>query len=494
MSDRLCKVKTALSAVEPALSFQGGTLVLYNVDQAIAVAPAFQWIRARWRCEGYHYPAVVQWLQDFSVEGQAVRDGVPRWQRLHLHFQDERIPHEYQLDALAAWRVYNRRGSIVLPTGAGKTYVAIHAIALVNRSTVVVAPTIDLLHQWYARLTNAFVEDDHDQRFEIGVYYGREKNIQPITVTTYHSAGDLMASAGNQFKLIIYDEVHHLPAPNWGETALMSPAPYRLGLTATYPDPAEVQHRRFDDRWRVEDLIGPVVYEKKLEDLVGKQLAEYRTERMKVELTPTERDAYDADHAVYIDYVRSRQLVQTYGAGWYLELMRLAASSQDARRAVLARQRMSRLIAGAEAKLGALAKLLAEHIGERVLIFTEQNDVVYRIARLHLIPALTHETKAAERKHILDGFRNGEYRAVATSKVLNEGVDVPEAKVAVVLGGNAGAREYIQRLGRVLRKVGNRQAVLYEIIVRDTLDEGRSQRRQPKRSAAAPSGQAKLFE
>ncbi|MCA9968017.1 MAG: hypothetical protein KC423_27415, partial [Anaerolineales bacterium] len=89
-------------------------------------------------------------------------------------------------------------------------------------------------------------------------------------------------------------------------------------------------------------------------------------------------------------------------------------------------------------------------------------------------------TKAAERKAILDGFRSGIYRAIVTSKVLNEGVDVPEAKVAVVLGGSATAREYVQRLGRVLRKQGNAEAVLYEVIARKTVDEGAAQRRRSR--------------
>src|SRR5258708_12716141 len=84
------------------------------------------------------------------------------------------------------------------------------------------------VHQWYARLVNAFAT-------EIGVYYGGEKNILPITVTTYSSSGDLIASSGNTFKLIIFDEVHHLPPPQWGETALMAPSPLRLRLPATYP-------------------------------------------------------------------------------------------------------------------------------------------------------------------------------------------------------------------------------------------------------------------
>jgi len=103
------------------------------------------------------------------------------------------------------------------------------------------------------------------------------------------------------------------------------------------------------------------------------------------------------------------------------------------------------------------------------------------VAARHLIPAITHETGARERKHILDGFQSGCYRAIVTSRVLNEGIDVPEAKVAIVLGGTSGAREYIQRLGRVLRKVENKQAMLFEVIARKTVEEGRAQRRRRRR-------------
>ena len=104
--------------------------------------------------------------------------------------------------------------------------------------------------------------------------------------------------------------------------------------------------------------------------------------------------------------------------------------------------------------------------------------MAYEIASRHFVPVITCETHAAERKHILDGFQDGRYRVIVTSRVLNEGVDVPEAKVAIVLGGTSGAREYMQRLGRVLRKVENKQAVLYEVIARKTIEEGRAQRRR----------------
>ncbi|MCE7986165.1 MAG: DEAD/DEAH box helicase [Caldilinea sp. CFX5] len=448
---------------KPSLSFQGGTLVLYGVDQNETVPPVFQWIKARWRCEAHHYPALIPWLRD-----QQIRDTIVRWEALNLTLHDQREPHDYQLEALKAWQQANHLGSIVLPTGAGKTFVAIHAIKRVNRSTLVVAPTIDLLHQWYARLVNAFAT-------EVGVYYGGEKIIKPITVTTYHSAGDLMANAGNNFKLIIYDEVHHLPAPSWGETALMAPAPFRLGLTATYPTKEEQQ----DGRWNLDRLIGPILYEKRIDELAGKQLAEYRTEKLRVALTASERQQYDEDYAIYAQFIKERKLYLR-GSRWWLELMRLSSLETKARDAVLAHQRLGRLLSAATEKLAALDRLLQEHRHERILIFTESNDVVYHLSQRHLIPALTCETKAAERKEVLEGFQRGDYGALVTSKVLNEGIDVPEAKVAIVLGGSAGAREYIQRLGRILRKVDNRQAVLYEIVVRDTVDVGRARRRRPR--------------
>ncbi|MCB0035246.1 MAG: DEAD/DEAH box helicase [Anaerolineales bacterium] len=453
-----------------SLYFDGGTLVLSDRPETVKTPEPFQWIKAKWRCEAYHYPIVSAWCKQ-----QGIRDTVPRWERLKLEMHDGRIPHDYQKAALEAWDTAERRGSIVLPTGAGKTFVAIQAIQQVKRSTLVVAPTIDLLHQWYARLVNAF-------EIPVGVYYGGEKTIEPLTVTTYHSAGDLIADYGNQFKLIIYDEVHHLPAPSWGETALMSPAPLRLGLTATYPEQADEDNIWVNGRrWDIAELIGPIVYQERIDDLVGKQLADYRTERIRVDLTDKEQQAYDADYAIYSHFFRSRQLHRKHGRNWLLKLTQMSAYDEEARKALLARQRLQQLLAGAEGKVKTVANLLREHKGQQALIFTENNTVVYQLSNRYLIPALTHETKAAERKLILDEYRQGTFPVIVTSKVLNEGVDVPEAKIAIVLGGTAGAREYIQRLGRVLRKAGNREAVLYEVIVRNTVDEGRAQRRRPKK-------------
>ena len=441
--------------------FLGGTIVLEGIEQAAQVPPMFQWLNGRYRCEAVHYRTIWPWLRANHIQNQ-----IPRWHDVQMGIADGRSPHDYQTESLQAWQTADRWGSIILPTGAGKTFVALQAIAQAGTSTLVVVPTIDLLHQWYARLESAF-------KRPIGVWYGLEKTIEAITVTTYPSAWSHAETLGNQFKLLIFDEIHHLPAPNWHEFALMSAAPWRLGLTATYP-------QRDDRTGLLENLVGPIVYQKRIEELTGKQLAEYRTERIRIDLTDAERAEYDAHYNSYTGYVRETRLRESHGGGWWHELTKRSAYEQGARRAKVAELKLKEIVHQARGKLEMLDQLLREHSDRPMLIFTAHNRFAYEIARRHLLPAITHQTKAAERKAILDGFRAGTYKAIVTSKVLNEGVDVPEAKIAVVLGGSAGAREYVQRLGRVLRKQGSAQAILYEIIARSTVDERIAQQRKSR--------------
>jgi superfamily II DNA or RNA helicase len=129
-----------------------------------------------------------------------------------------------------------------------------------------------------------------------------------------------------------------------------------------------------------------------------------------------------------------------------------------------------------------LTELLEQHHPERTLIFTDDNATVYRISQDFLIPAITHQTPVKERHEILDKFKSGEYPSIVASRVLNEGVDVPEARIAIVLSGTGSTREYVQRLGRVLRRGSDESklALLYEVIAEETTEEGTVRRRQPK--------------
>ncbi len=466
----------------PRARFDGGTIVIDNVAQTVKAPTPFRWLQGKWRCRAVDYRLVRPWLYE-----QSIRNNIPRWQKLSLPLQENWVPHSYQIEALNTWIAANCWGSVVLPTGAGKTVLALRAIAQAGVSTLVVVPTIDLLHQWYARLENAF-------GIPIGAWYGLEKKARPITVTTYPSAWSHAETLGNLFKLLIFDEIHHLPAPSWHEIALMCAAPYRLGLTATYPHqdnfrpkPKVTEQQQlfneldpFDPVGLLNALVGPVVYSKHIDDLTGEQLAEYRTQRIRVDLYEEEKKAYDEAYLTYIGYVRDNRLRESHGPGWWHEFTRRSAYETQARRAKVAELKWKEIIYQAQGKLDVLDQLLREHRHQPMLIFTAHNRFAYRISRQHLIPVITHQTKTAERKAILENFRAGVYRVIVTTKVLNEGIDVPEAKVAVILGGSASDREYVQRLGRVLRKQGNAEAILYEVIVRKTADEQIAKRRQPR--------------
>src|SRR5947208_3927268 len=140
--------------------------------------------------------------------------------------------------------------------------------------------------------------------------------------------------------------------------------------------------------------------------------------------------------------------------------------------------RESKLIAlGTDSQLRVLSELLARHKRERTIIFTAENEMVYRISEKFLIPAITHQTGIKERREWLEAFNRGDVLALATSKVLNEGVNIPLAAVAIILSGSGSTREHIQRLRRILRHQPGKEAVLYDVITSETTDEFISQRR-----------------
>jgi superfamily II DNA or RNA helicase len=134
----------------------------------------------------------------------------------------------------------------------------------------------------------------------------------------------------------------------------------------------------------------------------------------------------------------------------------------------------------AKGKREELRRLLKRHRDDRVIVFTRFNDLVYQISEEFFIPCITYKTGREERVDILEGFRRGEYRAIASSQVLDEGVDVPEANVGILLSGTGSSREFIQRLGRLLRPREGKRAILYEIIARGTGEERTASRRRKK--------------
>jgi superfamily II DNA or RNA helicase len=158
--------------------------------------------------------------------------------------------------------------------------------------------------------------------------------------------------------------------------------------------------------------------------------------------------------------------------------VRLSARSEQGRRAMRAHREARRIAHATASKLRALEAILAAHPREKMVIFTEDNATAYAVSTRFLIPCLTYQTKVKERQEILERFKSSLYTAIVASKVLNEGVDVPEASVGVVLSGSSVAREFVQRLGRLLRKSEGKRAVLYEVVSRATREERVAERRR----------------
>jgi superfamily II DNA or RNA helicase len=312
----------------------------------------------------------------------------------------------------------------------------------------------------------------------VGLLGGGAHDRTPLLVATYDSATIQADALGNHYALLVFDECHHLPSAFTRVIAESSLAPYRLGLTAT-PERSDGTHTD------LQALIGPEVYRTSAAALAGTVLAPHRVVRLTVKLSPRERARYDALLATRNRFVQSCGIRLGSVAGWQA-FVRASACSRAGRRAMLAHREARALACGTAGKLRVLADLLAQHHPERTLIFTEDNAMVYHISRDFLVPAITHHTPVKERHAILQRFCTGEYPVIVTSRVLNEGVDVPEASIAIVLSGTGSPREYIQRLGRILRRREGKRAVLYEVVAEATREEQVAhQRRQGTRVSGA---------
>jgi superfamily II DNA or RNA helicase len=368
----------------------------------------------------------------------------------------------YQTAALDAWFDVGGRGVIVMPTAAGKTFIALKAIEKLNVATLIVVPTLDLLDQWRQHLIDQF-------RMEIGIFGGGEKILKPLTVSTYDSAYLKAEYLGNKFMFIIFDEVHHLPAPSYSQIAEMYLAPYRMGLTATY-------EREDGLHLDLHHLVGGRVYQLEVDDLAGKHLSPYTHEKILVKLTPREQMEYKKAYRVFTNYLKKNRILFKNRADFQRFIMRTGRDPQ-ARKALLARNKALKIVLNSEAKIKALSEFLNIYTKEKLLVFTRFNQLVYRISRQFLIPAITYQTSREERKEILTKFKAGQYRAIVTSQVLDEGIDVPDASIGFILSGTGSSREYIQRLGRILRKRQGKQAKLIEIVAQETLETRMSQRR-----------------
>ncbi|HJU79731.1 MAG TPA: DEAD/DEAH box helicase family protein [Nitrososphaeraceae archaeon] len=410
---------------------------------------------------GINYKKITEYLKSRNVEYvDHVLDLLPLGQLLKVKVKLR----DYQNEAIENW-IQEKMGSIVLPTGAGKTIIGLKIIEMINCPTLIVVPTLDLIKQWTQILSQTF-------NIEIGNIGGGTENIQPITVSTYDSAYIKAHSIGNRFLLIVFDEVHHLPAPSYRLIAETFIAPYRLGLTATLE---REDHLEADFPY----LIGKTTFHITAKELAkNNYLANYVIERKQTSMSEEEYQSYKENMAVYYTCLRKIGLkMNSFNS--FKRLIMISSRNNLARRALVARNKANDIALNSRSKMNEIRKILSENKKIKTIIFTQHNKLVYDISNAFLIPFITYKSSKEEREDVLVGFKDGRYMAIVTSKVLDEGIDVPDAQLGILVSGTGSSREFVQRLGRLLRpKNDNQQARLIEIVSSGTSETLTSKRRQ----------------
>ena len=381
----------------------------------------------------------VRLVEEFAREvGLRVEDRV-KWpeEQIEVVKRGFRL-YRFQEEALEAWRRAGMRGTIVMPTGAGKTFVAMAAIAELRLPTLICVTTVELARQWARRLRECL-------GIEAGVLAGGEKRVRGVTVATYHSAARSLGELYDKFGLVVYDEGHHLPAETFKEIAFRVKARYTMVLSAT-PERAD------GNELLIFKAAGEPVYVTSYLDLVLRGiLAPLKLEKVYVELEGDE----EAEYASVAGEGGERDLRRTS------ELIRIASKARR--------------------KLEAVKEIVGGEEG-RVIVFcqyVDQAEAAYAAIR-QVEPRcalVTGSTPKGRRLRALEDFRRGSVRVLVTTTVLDEGVDVPDADVAVILSGTGQARQMVQRVGRVLRWTPGKVAKVYEVIARGTIEEALSRSR-----------------
>jgi len=376
---------------------------------------------------------------------------------LNINFRGEL--RDYQKEAINVWK---ERGSgvISLPTGSGKTVIGIAVLSEVKKSSLIVAFTKDQMMQWY----DSIFKFTDASKNDIGLFYSGEKNIRPITVTTYHTAFRHMKDLVGKFDLIIIDEVHHLPADKFKRIALQCIASKKLGLSAT-PVREDGKHEELFK------LMGGLIYYKSPQELIKRGfLAPYELIQVRVELTPREKIKYSS---------LLSQFRKLSGGKKVSEILQLVKEGNSiAIEAMKVYNEMKKIVNLAENKLNALDDIIKKESGNKILIFTQYVEQAEEIARKYNAYIITGKTSKSEREKLLKVFRSLKAGILVLTTVGDEGLDIPDASVGVIVTGTGSRRQFVQRLGRLLRPSNGKVARLYEIVTKGTTEEYQASKRK----------------
>lgn len=398
-----------------------------------------------------------------ALRGTFLQNGL-RVKELDLQIKDLQIEfkgelREYQKEAIKVW-LEKGSGVIALPTGAGKTIIGIAAVSDVKKSALIVTFTKEQMLQW----RDSFFKFTNVKRSDVGLYYSEEKAIRTITITTYHTAYRHMDVLCDKFEVLIIDEAHHLPADKFKIIALSSLANKRLGLSAT-PVREDGKHEELFK------LMGGLIYYKSPQELVSKGfLAPYQIIPVKVSLTKDEKAKYNALLSQFKKLSKGRKVSEL------LELVK--KGDNEAVEAMKIYNELKKITNLAKQKIDKVREIVKSENGNKILIFTQYVEQAEELARALNALLITGKTSKHEREKILNIFKNMKSGILVLTTVGDEGLDIPDANVGIIVTGTGSRRQFIQRLGRLLRPSNGKVAKLYEIITMGTPEEFQSMKRK----------------
>ena len=409
----------------------------------------------------YHYAELTQRLEDsgfsvvdltgFNINSKLSKD---------LRFTGEL--RDYQEEALTQWLKNGGRGIVALPTGSGKTVIGIAAITRISFRTLIIVYTKEQLLQWRKSLTTF----TNAREYMIGLYYSKEKRISDITLATYQTAYKYIRELSPYFNFLIIDEVHHLPADKFRHIAVSSPASYRLGLSAT-------PYREDGKHTYLFPLMGGIVYYRTPTELASKgYLAPYRVITVKVSLLQDEMREYEELRKLFRKYMVFSS---------FDDLVKEAQRGNlTAIKALRIHSRMLQIVQNSKAKLMKVKEIVDKELssGKKIIVFAHYVEVAKAIANLVNGYLLTGSLKDEERKKIMREFRRSSSGVLVVTTVGDEGLDIPDASVGILVAGTSSRRQFIQRLGRLLRPGAGKEAVLYEVIAKGTSEESQARKRK----------------
>jgi len=363
----------------------------------------------------------------------------------------------YQREALREFFLNDCRGIVEMPTGVGKTIVALFAIKMVGEKTAIIVPTIPLAYQWYEKIKKCGAS--------CSLYYGGEKRISKITIFVVNSAVTNGFNLLDNFSFFILDEIHHYASPVFSKLLEKLDGKKVLGLSATV--------QRIDGRHHLLLSKIPLIYRMSIKEASENGfVAPINLHKVMTQMTKEERKEYDECEETLR---KARIILGTLNPDKLRECTNDPDTRELALAALSALAKRRTILSNVKDKMSKVLEICRKHTNEKILLFSESIESIENIKRFlvqHGVKCGTYHSKKHKNKNkrIMEAWSNNKIQVLLSCKALDEGIDVPECSVGIIIAGTSSTRQMVQRIGRIIRPKQGKTAKIYVVYVPNTVE------------------------